>query len=939
MGTGDSSQEPDTVCRETNEGGTQQETPICPGPRVRPEDVLLLLKYSRVPSVRRLGQGAPLAPRNKMLTPNPPSMTPPSLEPALPSSGLEQAKILSTFRIKVLLTGFVSLLLLSMMGLGLLLVSQIFDKLTPAIARDLEWKARRGATELANTAELGFVVSDAKLIQEAFGDYRQDRDVRALVAVDTDGQVITRHGSVPGDVRELFRGPRRTISARRGTLSAWDQAEIEGGVVGRVAVVVSTERIEAGARLRSSILATAAFGCVAALVVSLLFVNFYIGPLVRVTEAAFKRLEITTHQALEAARLKTEFLANMSHEIRTPMNGILGMLDLLLSVDLSPKPLRYAEMAQRSARGLMAILNDVLDFSKMEAGKLTLRTQTFSVEALVEEVTELYGPHAQSKGVEIIGEVLADVPRWIDGDRDRLRQILSNLVNNAVKFTEHGEIAVTVSVNPVSEKGASLRFEVRDTGIGIASADQFALFEAFSQVDGSFTRQHGGTGLGLAICKQLVELMAGRLQLESEPGKGSCFWFDVFIPSTKPEEMTSTTSMRRAPLPSLRVLVAVDNASLGLSLTRRLLEWSLDAKNVVGPVAAAELLRLSAENGPAFDAVILDVSEPTGILQMLNGFAVPPRVFRLTDVRSSGESAEGSQFESTISKPVRSLDLYHALAPIGGVALADSATVRAASHGFAVPFQERYRILVVEDNEVNRLVISEMLEELGCDVVLAENGKLALEALETDEFDLVLMDCQMPVLDGYSATSAIRAKGGRFATLPIVAVTAHALPEEEQRARDAGVTDYITKPIAPRALRSMVRRYCRAKGLFVDSDLSTAPPPVSLEPGRSESVSSPRVAPAEPSSGQNLSSNVLKVFLKHVPRQVESIANAVTAGDAEALKAAAHKLKGGCLVAGVTKMAEICAQLEDGAAEQSALASELQREFAQVKADFENRVA
>ncbi len=878
-------------------------------------------------------------PKSQMPPPNRPSNAPRVLEPTLPSSGLEQAKILSTFRIKVLLTAFVSLLLLSMMGLGLLLVSQIFDKLTPAIARDLEWKARRGATELANTAELGFVVSDAQLIQEAFGDYRQDRDVRALVAIDTDGHVITRHGSVAGDVRELFRGPRRTITARSGTLSAWDQAEIEGGVVGRVAVVVSTERIEAGARLRSSILATAAFGCVAALLVSLLFVNFYIGPLVRMTEAAFKRLEITTRQALEASRVKSEFLANMSHEIRTPMNGILGMLDLLLSVDLSPKPLRYAEMAQRSARGLMAILNDVLDFSKMEAGKLTLRTQTFSVEALVEEVTELYGVHAQSKGVEIIGEVMANVPRWADGDRDRLRQVLSNLVNNAVKFTERGEIIVTVSVNPVSEKGASLRFEVRDSGIGIASSDQSALFDAFSQVDGSFTRQHGGTGLGLAICKQLVELMAGRLQLESEPGKGSSFWFDVLIPAPKSEENSSITGMPRAALPSLRVLVAVDNVRLGVSLTRRLLDWSLDVRNVVGPEAAAEALRLSAEEGSAFDAVILDLSEPSGILQMLNGFAVPPRVFRLTDVRSSGPSAEDSQFEGTLSKPVRSLDLYHALAPIGGVALADSATVRAASHGFTVPFQERYRILVVEDNEVNRLVISEMLEELGCDVVLAENGKLGIEALEAAEFDLVLMDCQMPVQDGYSATSAIRAKGGRFAILPIVAVTAHALPEEEQRARDAGVNDYITKPIAPRALRSIVRRYCRAKGLFVYSDLSTAPPPVLTEAARSNAPSPPSVAPAESSNGQNLSKGVLKVFLKHVPRQVESIANAVTAGDAEALKAAAHKLKGGCLVAGVSKMAEICAQLEDGAPEQATLAAELQREFAQVKADFESRVA
>ncbi|MDX2052186.1 MAG: ATP-binding protein [Polyangiaceae bacterium] len=909
-----------------------------------------------------------------MPAPNPPPTQSPA-DAQLSVLGEQRAKVLSTFRIKVLLTAFVSLLLLCMMGLGLLLVTQIFDKLTPAIARDLEWKARRGATELANTAELGFVVSDGKLIQEAFGEYRTDKDVRALVALDNENHVITSYGSVPGKVSALFSGERRKIHAENGYLFAWDQAEIEGGVVGRIAVVVSTERIEAGARLRSSILFTAGLGCVAALFVSLLFVNFYIGPLVRVTEAAFKRLETTTAQALEAARLKSEFLANMSHEIRTPMNGILGMLDLLLSGDLPAKPLRFAEMAQRSAHGLMGILNDILDFSKMEAGKLTLRTQNFAIESLTEEVTELYATHAQSKGVEIFADLGPGVPRWIAGDRDRLRQVLLNLVSNAVKFTDSGQIVLSLAASHPATDGepTTLTFEVADSGIGIAPQDQEALFEAFSQVDGSFTRKQGGTGLGLAISKQLVELMGGSLTLRSGVGQGSVFSFSIQVPTVNSEQVSVVTEQPRCALPEIAVLVAVSNSKLGESLVRRLKEWSLTATLVTTSALASAALKAAAEQRAPYDVVLVDLPDASVLLDSLGATVPQPKWIRLTDVGRQLSSSNDAQFEVSLSKPVRSLDLYNALARAKGMDFASSATVRAtAERTFNLPFVAKPRVLVVEDNDVNREVIREMLGAVGCEVTLAENGKLGISALEKQDFDMVLMDCQMPVLDGYTATELIRAKGGRFASIPIIAVTAHALAQEEQRARDAGVNDYVTKPIAARTLRALVKRYCHAGNLLARHPISSVPPLGSVgtsEPLVGKLVDEARAvrpivserAPAEGApqrpeastvvlgeSLKPLSKTVVAVFLKHVPAQVEMIVEAVAAGDLSTLKTAAHKLKGGCSVVGVKPMAAICARLEEsamapptpeGKAEQEALSAALRAEFETVRARFESQVA
>jgi CheY-like chemotaxis protein/HPt (histidine-containing phosphotransfer) domain-containing protein len=526
-------------------------------------------------------------------------------------------------------------------------------------------------------------------------------------------------------------------------------------------------------------------------------VSLYIGPIIRVTESAFTKLEKTTAQALEAARLKSEFLANMSHEIRTPMNGVLGMIELLSRTMLDAKQRRFLSTLQTSAGGLMSVLNDILDFSKIEAGKMELREDTCRVRALVDEVTELFAARSELRGVEIVAQVENDVPSQVEADTERVRQVLSNLVGNAVKFTESGRVTVRASVEEYKGQVFQLRFEVIDTGIGIEPAMQGKLFEAFSQVDGSLTRKHGGTGLGLAICKQLVTLMKGRMGVTSEPGQGSNFWFVLPL-----RRLESTGSL------------------------------------------------------------VLPMSRPLA--------ALPP------------------------------------------------STAGAA----------RKVILVAEDNPINQEVLREVLSELGYQAFVVGNGLEALTALEQEAYPLVLMDCQMPELDGYGAAREIRRREAGAGHVSLIAVTAHAFEGEREKALAAGMDDYVTKPISGAVLAEVIQRWW-PKSLgpepesgerlaSVEGDVSLAGPPATraLDPNV-------RRSPA-----------VAKIFLKHVPGQLDSIGQALAADDLASLKAASHKLKGSCLAVGVPRMAELCGALEVGEGDAQALFAELRVEFEQAEREL-----
>ena len=816
---------------------------------------------------------------------------------------------------------FVSALLIGLCGMIFTLVTHIFGALTPAIRTDLEWKAERGSAELAQSAEYGMVLADEQEIRRAFFGYDRDPDILALVATDKSGKVLAQHGKVPGDLQHAFTGPPHQVDLRTGYFVSWAESTIEGSPVGRIAVFVSTARIEAGAQLQREILWTAGIGCGLGLLASFLFVGFYIGPLIRVTETAFFRLEKTTRAALEAARLKSEFLANMSHEIRTPMNGVLGMLELLRGTPLDAKQRRYTDTLSTSANGLMTVLNDILDFSKIEAGKVELRTGPCHPRVLLEEVAELFAARAESKHIELVCHVHPEVPQRIEVDGDRLRQVITNLVGNAIKFTDVGEVVVRASATRVDGDACLLELTVIDTGIGIDATQQALLFEAFSQVDGSSTRRFGGTGLGLAISKKLVTLMGGELGVSSEPGKGSRFFVRIPV-----RVMSAEPTRIPEPNHDTRALIVDDNATNRLLLEELLSTWGMRTASASGGPAALKLLAEAAVYDP-FGLVITDMHMPEMDGLMLaraikDKHATLPLLMLTSLSDTGGELADRGLFAGVLSKPVRSSELESNIAR----ALGDSSRMASSRPEFNAAVSAAHgprRLLVAEDNPINQEVLVEVLQGLGYSADVVGNGRLAVEAWARGSYPLILMDCQMPELDGYAAARLIREREAGGPRVAIIAVTAHALVGERERAIAAGMDDYVTKPISPKLLREALERWW---------------PRESLLPGlRSGSNSSSiPAAAAEASDGAldpsvSRSQGVVRVFLRHVPDQLASIGVALESGDPEALRAAAHKLKGSCLSVGVPRMAALCANLEALPSNGPELKDQLEREFARVR--------
>ncbi|HEY3665659.1 MAG TPA: ATP-binding protein, partial [Polyangiaceae bacterium] len=648
-------------------------------------------------------------------------------------------KVLSSLRLKVAFMVFVSALLVGLCGMIFALVSHIFSALTPAIRADLEWKAERGAAELAHAAEYGLVLADQQELRNAFRGYDNDPDILAIVATDKTGQVLATRGHVPGDLHVSFTRPAGVVDQHSKYFSSWADSVIEGSSVGRVTVFVSTARIESGARLEREILWAAGIGCGLGLLASVLFVGFYVGPLIRVTETAFERLEKTTRGALEAVRLKSEFLANMSHEIRTPMNGVLGMLELLRRTSLDTKQKRYTETLSTSATALMTVLNDILDFSKIEAGKVELRLGPCEPRSLLEEVAELFAARAESKHIELLCHVSPDVPLRVEADGDRLRQVLTNLVGNAIKFTDTGEVVVHANLIRQDSGQCTLELVVVDTGIGIDEDQHPLLFEAFSQLDGSSTRRFGGTGLGLAISKRLVTLMGGELGVTSEKGHGSRFFVRIPVRVMSAEPTQISTLYRSA-----RALIVDDNATNRLLLEELLSTWGLRTASADGGPAALQLLSEATESDP-FELVITDMHMPE-----MDGVKLARRIrdryahlplLMLTSLSESGpELANRELFSGVMSKPVRTSELESNIAralgdtPLGTMPSAQELRVAATQDGTR-------RLLVAEDNPINQEVIVEVLGDLGYRADIVGNGRLAVEAWATGAYPVILMDC------------------------------------------------------------------------------------------------------------------------------------------------------------------------------------------------------